>query len=163
MRARPVLLPFLGHPFGDAAHGQAGSIRGDDRAGLANLRDAREQRALDFEIFGDDFDDPVRLGAKFQVILEIAGDDAILEAAREKCGGPGLDGGGEAGANDAIADVGIRQRQPALLLLGRKLRRRDVQQRAPDSGIGDVRGDARAHGARAQDHDFFDRSFCHFC
>ena len=104
MRARPVLLPFLGHPFRDAAHGQAGSIRGDNRAGLANLRDARKQRALDFEIFGDDFDDPVRLGAKFQIILEIAGDDAILEAPREKRGGPGLDGGGKPRANNAVAD-----------------------------------------------------------
>ena len=163
MRARPVLLPFLGHPFRDAAHGQAGGIRGDDRAGLANLRDAREERALDFEIFGDDFDDPVRLGAKFQVIFEIAGDDAILEAPREKCGRPGLDGGGEARANNAVADIGSCEGQPALLLLGRKLRRRDVQQRAPDAGIGDVRGNPRAHGARAQDHDFFDRSFCHLC
>ena len=163
MRARPVLLPFLGHSFRDAAHGQAGGIRGDDRAGLANLRDAREQRALDFQIFGDDFDDPVRLGAKFQVIFEIAGDDAIFEAPREKCGRLGFDGGGEARANDAVADFGTFQGQPALLLLGGKLRRRDIQQRAPDAGVGDVRGNARAHGARAQDHDFFDRSFDHVC
>ena len=163
MRARPMLLPFLGHPFRDAAHGQAGGIRGDDRAGLANLRDAREQRALDFEIFGDDFDDPVGLGAKFQIVFKIAGDDAIFEAAREKCGGLGLDGGGKARANDAVANIGICQGQPALLLLGGQLGRRDIQQRAPDAGIGDVRGNARAHGARAQNHDFFDRFFGHLC
>ena len=71
-----------------------------------------------------------------------------------------LDGCGEACANDAVADGGIFEGQPALLLVGRKLRRRDVQQRAPDTGVGDVRGDTRAHGTRAQDHDFFDRSFC---
>ena len=106
MRAGPVLLPFLGQALGDAAHGQTGGIRGDDGAGLANLRDAREQRALDLEIFRDDFDDPVRFGAEFQIVFEIAGDDAIFEAAREKCRGLGFCGGGKARAHDAVADFG---------------------------------------------------------
>ena len=139
MRARPMLLPFLGHSFRDAAHGQAGGIRGDNRAGLANFRDAGEQRALDFEIFGDDFDDPVRLGAKIQVIFKIAGDDAIFETPGEKRGGLGLDRGCETRANDAITNVGIFQGQPALLLRGRELSRRDIQQGAPDAGVGNVR------------------------
>ena len=46
MRAGPVLLPFLGQAFGDAMHGQAGSIRGDDGAGLAKLRDFCEKARL---------------------------------------------------------------------------------------------------------------------
>ena len=163
MRPRPVLLPFFGHAFRDAAHGQAGGIGGDDRAGLADLRDAREQRALDLEIFGDDFDNPVRVGAKFQVVFEVAGNDAILEAAREKCGRPGLHGCAKACADNTVTNFRAREGQPALLLFGRKVRRRDVQERARHPGIGDVRGDARAHGARAQDHDLFNRSLDHIC
>ena len=34
--------------------------------GLRNCAHAREQLALDFQIFGDDFDDPVRFGAARQ-------------------------------------------------------------------------------------------------
>src|SRR6202035_1271300 len=52
---------------------------------------------------------------------------------------------------------------PALLLLGRKLLGRDIEQSAPDTGVGNMRGNPRAHGARAQDHDFFNRSFGHIC
>ena len=149
----------VGQALGNAADGQAGGVRGDDRAGLANLRDAREQRALDLEIFRDDFDDPVRFGAELQIVFEIARNDAIFEAAREKRRGLGFCGGSEAGAHDSIADFGAGNGKPARLFLGAGLRRNDIEQRAPDAGIGDVRGDPRAHGSRAQDHDFFDGSF----
>ena len=85
--------------------------------GLRTCGDAREQRALDLEIFRDDFDDPVRFGAEFQIVFEISRDDAIFEAAREKRRRLGFCGGSEAGAHDAIADRGARERQPARLFL----------------------------------------------
>ena len=104
MRAGPVLLPFLGQALGNAADRKAGGIRGDNRARFANRGDAREQRALDLEIFGDDFDDPVGLGAEFQIVFQIAGDDAVFQAAREKRGGLRFHRGREARAHDAVAD-----------------------------------------------------------
>ncbi len=96
VRAGPVLLPFFGHALGDTADRQTGGVRGDDGAGFSELRNARKQCALDFEIFRDDLDDPVRFGAELQIVFEIAGDDALFEPAREKCRGPGFCGGSEA-------------------------------------------------------------------
>ena len=159
MRAGPVLLPFVGKSLGDAAHGQTGGVGGDDRSGLANFGDAREQCALDLEVFRDDFDDPVRFGAELQIVFKISRDDAVFQAARKKRGGLGFCGGSQARAHDAIANFGTREGQPALCFLGGKLARDDIEQRAPNAGVGDVRGNSRAHGSGAQDHDFFDGSF----
>ena len=161
MRAGPVLLQFVGQALGDAVPtGQAGGIGGDDRAGLATCGDAREQRALDLQIFGDDFDDPVGFGAELQIVFEISGDDAVLAGRwREKRGGPRFHGSGQARANDAVADFRAGHGEAALFFVGIGLGGSDIEQGAPDSGVGHVRGDARAHGARAEDDDFFDGSF----
>ena len=72
MRAGPVLLKFGGELGGDLADGQAGGIGGDDGAGAAMGGDAIEQLALDFEIFGDGFDDPIGFGAPGEIVVEIA-------------------------------------------------------------------------------------------
>ena len=42
---------------------------------------------------------------------------------------------------------------------GRLAGRHDIQQQHRDAGIGEVRGDARAHGSRTQHHDFVDATF----
>ncbi len=72
MRSRPVLLKLFAHPLGDQAHGQPRSIRGHNRAGLTELRHAREEFSLDFQIFRDCLDDPVRLRAPRQIIFEVS-------------------------------------------------------------------------------------------
>ena len=77
MSAGPVLLEFLAHAFGDQVNRQSGGIGGDDGSGLAELGHAREQAALDLEIFGDHFDDPVGVFAARQVVFEIADGDFI--------------------------------------------------------------------------------------
>ncbi len=94
--------------------------------GLRNCA-TREQRALDFQVLGYDFDDPVRLRAQLQVVLKISGDDAILESTGEKRCGPRLDRGGQPRPNDAIPDCRAGERQAPLLLVRRKLRRSDIQ------------------------------------
>src|SRR6266576_3848167 len=152
-------LPEEWQALSDAAHRQARGIRGDNGAGFSHLRDTREQCALDLEIFRDDFDDPVRFGAELQIVVEIAGDDAIFEPACEKCRGPGFCGGSEARADNAVPDFNVGDGQPAFFFLGVGLRRNHVEQRAPDAGVGDMRGDPSAHGAGSEDHDFFDRTF----
>ena len=118
--------------------------------------DAIEQLALDFEIFGDGFDDPIGFGAPGEIVFEIADGDARGDRGREEGGGAGLEGGVQAGADDAVADAGIGEREAAGFFLGRELGRDDIQQPAGHAGVGQMRGDARAHGAGAEDGNFFD-------
>ena len=79
MRSSPMLLKLFAHPFRDQMHRQTGGVGGNDSAGLAKLRDARQQIFLDVQIFGDDFDDPIRFRATRQIIVEISDGDAIRE------------------------------------------------------------------------------------
>ena len=65
-------------------HGQSGSIRRDNRAGLAKLRHARQQVSLDLQIFRDDFDDPVGFRTARQIIIKISDSDAIRKRRRKK-------------------------------------------------------------------------------
>ena len=118
--------------------------------------DAIAGAALDFEIFGDGFDDPVGFGAPGEIVFEIADGDARGVGGREEGGGARLEGGVQAGADDAIADAGIGEREAAGLFLGGELGGDDVQQPAGHAGVGQMRGDARAHGAGAEDGDLFD-------
>jgi hypothetical protein len=87
MRAGPVLLEVGGGVFRDLVDGQAGSIGGYNSAGAAMRSYAVEEFALDFEIFGNGFDDPVGFGAAREIVLEIADGDAVSDGRREKCGG----------------------------------------------------------------------------
>jgi len=66
-----VLLELFGHALGDEMDRKATGVGGDDGAGLAELGDAREELTLDFEIFGDDFDDPVGFRDAGEVIFEL--------------------------------------------------------------------------------------------
>ena len=74
----------------------------------------------------------------------------------EERSGPRLLGGFEAGANDAVAHARIGERQAAGLFLGGQLGRNDVQQPAGHAGVGQMSGDAGAHGSGAEDGDTFD-------
>ena len=159
MRAGPVLLEIGGGVFRDLADGQAGSVGGYDGAGAAMRRYAIEEFALDFEIFGDGFDDPVGFGAAREIVFEIADGDAVSGGWREECGGARFERGFEAGASDAIADAGIGERKAAGFFVGREFAGDDIEQRAGEPGVGDMRGDARAHGSGAEHDDFFDMAF----
>ncbi len=156
MRAGPMVLKLVGKAFGDLPDGKAGGVGGDDGAGAAMRQDFLQQAALDGQIFGDGFDDPVGLGAPGEVVLEIADGDARGRGGREEGGGARLQGGFEAGANDAVADARVGERKAAGLFLGGELGRDDVQQPAGDAGVGQMSGDAGAHGSGAEDGDTFD-------
>ena len=69
-------LEVGGSVFGNLANRQAGGVGGDDGAGAAVGGHAFEQALLDLEIFGDDFDDPVGLGAPGEIVFEVADGDA---------------------------------------------------------------------------------------
>ena len=70
MRAGPMAAEIQTASFGDFADAETGSICGNESAGTAMSFDAFEKRALDFEIFGDDFDDPIGLGAPIEIIFQ---------------------------------------------------------------------------------------------
>ena len=137
MRSKPAAAEVLGETFGDLADGQAAGIGGDDRSRLADLLDLAEQFALEVEIFDDRLDDPVNFGELLEVVFEVADRDQAIERRLEEGGGLGLDrsfltGGGETVARGTVG-VG----------------RNDIKQVRGNTGVGQVRGDAGPHGARA--------------
>ena len=144
VRAGPVLLELFRQTFGDEVNGQAGGVGGDDGTGLAELCDFGEQAAFDFQIFGDDLDDPVGVGDARKIVFKIADGNFGSESGREKCGGLGFFGGVEAGEHDFVA-VG-----------GSGVFRNDVEQQAGEAGVGKMSGDACAHGAGAENDCFLD-------
>ena len=160
MCAGPVLLEFFGHAFGDEMDGKAAGIGGDDGAGLAELRDAGKEIAFDFEIFGNDLDDPIGFGDAGEIVFKIADGDLFRESRREKCGGTGFFCGFEASANDFVA-IGGRG-------AGLEVGRNDVEEDAREAGVGEMSGDASAHSASAENDSFLDRTshegpFCGEC
>src|SRR5882672_728997 len=130
--------------------GKATGVGGDDGPGFAELRDAREEFALDFEIFGDDFDDPIGFGDAREVVFKIADGDFFGQRGSEESGGAGFLGGIETGAGDFVA-IGGRG-------VWFEVGRNDVEEDAGQTGIGKMSGDASAHGSGAKDDSFLDRT-----
>ena len=141
VRAEPGAAEVVGEAFDDFRDRQTAGVRGDDGAGLANLFDLAQQAALDLEVFDDGFDDPVDIGELVEIVFEVADGDQARERWLEEGGGLGLHRGFETGGGDAIARgaVGVG--------------RHDVEQIRRNTGVGQVCGDAGAHGARAQNGD----------
>jgi len=146
--AEPGAAEVVGEAFGDRGDGQAAGVGGDDGAGLANGFDLAQKFALEVEVFDDSFDDPVDFGELLEVVFEVADGDQAVERRLHESGGFGLDRSFFAGSGELVArgTVGVRGD--------------DVEQVRGNTGVGQVRGDAGAHGARAQDCDLID-AFLH--
>ena len=151
MRAGPVTLKLVVETRGNLVDREAGSVCADDRAGAAVSGDFLQQAALDGEILGHGFDDPIGLGAPGKVVFEIADGDAVGRRGSEKGGGSRLLCGFETGANDTIADTTVGERQSAGILLCGELRGRYVEEPAVESSIGKMGGNAGTHGSGAKD------------
>ena len=143
VRAEPGAAEVVGESFGDFADGQAAGVGGDDGAGLADGFDFAQQGAFEVEIFDDGFDDPVDFGEFFQIIVEVADGDEAGERRIHEGGGLGFFCGIESGGGDFVA---YRWRRGGWDICGN-----DIEQIARDAGVGEVRGDARAHGSGAED------------
>ncbi len=139
---------LVGEAFDDPGHRQPAGVGGDDRARLANGFDAAQQAALDLEVFHHGLDDPVHVSQLLQIVFEVADGDQPGQRRLEKRGRPGLDRSFQSGGGETVAHRTVR--------IGRD----DVQKVGGNTGIGQVRGDAGAHGARAQNGDFLN-SFLH--
>ncbi len=147
--AEPVAAEvFVGDACDDLVDGEAGGVGGGDGAGAAMDADTFEEGALDVEVFGDDLDDPVAVGDEAQVVVEVADSEEAGGVGGVEGGGFGLLEGFEGGEDDLVALVpgGV----------GGGSGRDDVEQDDGEAGVGDVGGDARAHGAGAEDGDLAD-------
>ncbi len=129
-------LRKCGNSGGDLCDGQAGGVGGEERVRRKMRQDAREQRRLDFEIFGDSFDDPVALRELGQIVVEVAGSDEPDERRLKECCRLGF---------CESVEGSLRERTPGASRLWRK-----VEQERGDSSVGQMRGDAGAHGSRAE-------------
>ena len=126
-RASAAGNPSL-RPSASAAIGMPDVFDDDDRAGAAHRVDAFEQRALDVELLDDRLDDPVGVGERGEV------------ACRSR----------RSSISDAVSarEERIRlERARALQPLARDVAGQ-VEQQHRNAGIGEVRGDLRAHRAR---------------
>ncbi len=148
MGAEPVLLEVCVETFDDFVDGQAGGVGGGDGAGLAMPEDFFEEGALDVEVLGDDFDDPVAGCDQGHVVVEVAEGDEAGGFGREEGGGLGFFQAVEGGEDEFVARGGLR----VWCCAGRD----DVEKDDGDAGVGDVGGDAGAHGSGAEDGDFAD-------
>ena len=144
VRAKPGPAEVVGESFGNFADGEAAGVGGDDGARLADGFYFSQEGALQVEVFDDGLDDPVDVGEFLQVVFEIADGDESGERRFHEGGGLGFLGGVESGGGDFVAGGAIG--------VGRD----DIEQVAGNAGVGEMRGDAGAHGSGAEDSDFID-------
>ena len=107
--------------------------------------DLVEQGALDVEVLGDGFDDPVAVGDEGEVVVEVAEGDEAGGVGGEEGRGLGFLQAVEGGEDEFVA-LGLWR-------VGGGAGRDDVEQDYGQAGVGDVRGDARAHGSGSEDGD----------
>ena len=137
VRAEPRAAEVVGEAFGDFGDGQSAGVGGDDGSRLADGVNFAEEFTFEVEVFDDGLDDPVNFGELFEIVFEVADGDEAVERGLHEGGGLRLDGSFFSGGGDAIARgaVGVGGN--------------DVEQVRGNTGVGQVRGDAGSHGARA--------------
>ncbi len=112
----------------------AAGVGGEDRIGFASGFDFAPQRTLDLEIFDDGFDNPIAVRELREIVLEVARFDQRGFVIGKESTGPLFQG-----------VLNALQRGRAALGLSRY-----IQKQGWDAGVGEMRRDARAHGACAE-------------
>jgi hypothetical protein len=125
----------------------AAGVGGDERAGRAVLLHVGQHLLLDVEPLHHHLDDPVAVLDLRQVIVEVAGADALGEAGIVQRRRTALDRGGEGVVHDLVART----------FLGG-----NVEQQHFGAGVGEVAGDAAAHDAATEYGDFADVAIGHW-
>jgi len=144
VRTEPRAAEVVGEAFRDFADGKTAGVGGNDGAGLTDCVDLLEQAALDVEVLDNSFDDPVDVGEFLEIVFKIADGDELCQRGLEEGGRLGFSGRVEAGGRNLVAGgaIGVGWN--------------DIEEIAGNAGIGEVRGDAGAHGSGAEDSDFMD-------
>ena len=78
VRAQKVAAEFSRETFRDLSERDTAGVGGEDRVRFANLVDAAPKGALDFEIFGDRFDDPVAVCDVAEIVFEVTWRDQFF-------------------------------------------------------------------------------------
>ena len=141
MCPEPATAKIVRKTFRNFSHRQPAGICSDDGAGLADRLDLLQQRSLEFEIFDHRFDNPIHFSKLLQIILEVADGNEAGERSIHEGGWFGFLGSLKSGGGDFVSC-----RRPGV---GRNTCRNNIEQKAGNSGIGEVCGDAGAHGPRA--------------
>jgi hypothetical protein len=137
-----VALEAVGQALDELGQRDRRGVRRDRRALPAHLVEAAIEALLDVEPLDDDLDDPVAVGDLAEVVLEVADSDELGGALRHEGGGLALQHLGDGAGGDRVAVLGVL--------------RHDVEQQHRHARIRDLRGDAGAHDAGAEDGDFLD-------
>src|SRR5271169_10214 len=137
VRAKPRTAKVVGEAFGDFGDWQAAGVGGNDGSRLADGVDLAQEFALEVEVFDDGLDDPVHFGEFLEVIFKVADGDQTFQRRLHEGGRFRFHRGFFPGGSDAIARgaVGVGGDE--------------VEQVRGNTGVGQVRGDAGSHGARA--------------
>src|SRR3954471_12133944 len=144
MRAKPGPAEFVRKAFADLVHRQSTCVGRDNGTGLADGFYFLEQGTFDFEILDYRLNDPIDLGKLFDVIFKIAHANQSSQRRVHECRRLGFLRCFESGGGNLVSRWAI--------CVGRN----NVKQVTGDAGIGEMRGDARAHGSGTQDSDFID-------
>lgn len=159
MRSRPVLLEILRTALRDQMNGQPGGIRRDDRPRLAHAFDSFEQFALNLEILSDRFDNPVDLPAPCKIVFQISGRHEPRRFRSEKSRRARFFGCFQAGQHDPVPYCGAFERQALSFLIRAQFARDDIDQENRDTGVGQMRRDARTHRPGTQNSNLLDSLF----
>src|SRR5271163_1883955 len=133
-----------GESVGDFVQRNAAGIGRNDGVRLAERFDLVPQATLDFQIFGDGFDDPVAGGYLGKVVFKIAGGDEGSGVVCKKSTGPQF-----GGVVNSLERGGV-----AIGLVGKN----NIEQNGWNAGVGEVGGDPGAHGAGSEDGNFLNGS-----
>ncbi len=146
VRSKPRPAEVVREAFCNLTYRQTASVSGDNRPGLSDGLDFFQQRAFDCEILDHGLDDPVDIGQLLQIVCEVANADQTSEGRLHESCGLGLLGRVKSGGCDLISHGRIPT--------GNNIRGDDVEQVAGNTSVGEVGGDACAHGSGSEDGNF---------
>ncbi len=150
VRSQPVTPEIFAESFRDCSERDARGVGTDDRAGGTQGLHLPQQHAFDLEILRDRLDDPIAVFDPAEVVVEIADGNQARGFGNEERRRARLLCRIEPGLRQAIAHLGVCQRQALALFVSGEVSGNNVEQDGRDRSAGQMRGDARSHGSRAQ-------------
>jgi len=133
----------------DVLDGNTGSVRRNDTGRFNNFFHLGEKFLFDFEVFNDNFANPVDVGQPLQIVFKVADLDHGRVLLGVETGGFGFRHTGQAVRRKAIPPGGAFFRQTLLLVGVRQFEWNDIEKVTLDTGIGQMSRDGRAHDTRS--------------
>ena len=143
VRDQEVAPEALRHALGQGGEADRRGVGRNDRSLAPHALDFPVERLFDLKLLDHRLDDPVDVFQQIQMVVEVAGADALGEALVHEGRGVGL---------QHALDRAFRERAAVAHALWR-----DIEQHNVGTRISGVSGDRTAHHARADDRDLGDR------